>query len=173
MLGTKYAGLGGLHAVFKPDLNKESFMKGLDEVNAICEGFKKYGLKFTYHHHACEFAKFANESMMDILMREMLPNSSFVLDTYWLQHAGANVLEWIDKLAGRVDILHLKDKAVAPGTNDGHITELGNGNMNFKEIIRVAEASGVEHLCYEQDNGFTVNCLDSAKKSAEFFYSII
>ena len=66
-----------------------------------------------------------------------------------------------------------KDKGIPFGSNDGDITELGNGNINFKEVIRVAEAIGVQDYCYEQDRNFVVNSLESAKQSAEYFFSII
>ena len=44
-------------------------------------------------------------------------NVSFVLDTCWIQNAGANVCSWIEKLKDRIDIIHLKDMEVLDDGN--------------------------------------------------------
>lgn len=174
LLGTTNAGIGSLPKIFVPDFKAEDLYAGIEQIQKAIEVLKERGLKFTYHHHAKELSKIGNETILEILARELDPkHSSFVLDTYWLNHGGADVTEWIKKFAGRVDILHLKDKAVPLDSNDGQITELGAGNLNFKKIIEVAEDSGVQYLCYEQDCNFKVNQLESAKQSAEYFYSIV
>ena len=174
ILGTTNAGIGGMPGLWDADFNKAKLDDCIEKANQVGENLSKFGMKFTYHHHAKEFAKIGNETMMDILVRELDPKTcTFVLDTYWLQHGGVAILEWLEKLAGRVDILHLKDKGIPFGSNDGDITELGNGNINFKEVIRVAEATGVQEYCYEQDRNFVVNSLESARQSAEYFFSIV
>lgn len=173
LLGTTNAGIGGMPGLWDSDFSREKLDDCIAKANQVGENLSKYGMKFTYHHHAKEFAKIGNETMMDILVTELDPhNTSFVLDTYWLNHGGVNILEWIEKLAGRVDILHLKDKGVPFGSNDGAITELGNGNINFRGVLRTAKAAGVQEFCYEQDGNFTVNSLESAKQSAAYFFSI-
>jgi len=109
-------------------------------------------MKFTYHHHAYEFSKLGDQRIIDILIDGLNPETtSFVLDTHWLQKGGVNIIEWLKKLEGRCEILHLKDYAVAPGENNGYITECGSGNINFEEVIKAADAIGVKHLCVEQD----------------------
>lgn len=173
-LGTKYAGIGGLPGMWGNDFSPEYVNSSIDKLHKIVENLTSKGLIFTYHHHSIEFAKVRGERFIDILEREFKgTNFTFCLDTYWVANAGGDVREWLEKLAGRVHILHLKDKAVPVGTNDGVITELGNGNLNFKSIIKTAEDTGVKYLCYEQDNGFVKDSLDSAKRSADYFYSII
>ncbi len=166
LLGTTNAGIGSA------PLDARSKIEGLNKficrANKVGEELSKHGMKFTYHNHHFEFAKIGNETMMDILVRELDPKTtSFVLDTYWVQHAGGFVNEWIERLVGRIDILHLKDKAVKG--YDPIITELGNGNLNFKSIMKTAEAAGVKYYCYEQDEGFAINPLESAKVSAKYF----
>ncbi len=149
-------------------------MNTAEETRETFKALASYGFTFTYHHHGFEFASYGNETIMDILVKGLNPKTtSFVLDTHWLQAGGVNVVEWMKKLEGRVKILHLKDYGIRFGENYGFITELGNGNINFNEVIKVAEGTGVEHLCYEQDNNHKVNSLESAKVSAEYFYSIM
>lgn len=174
ILDTKYAGVGGMSGVKEEGWSKEALLKYIDTCNSVGEALAPYGFTFTYHHHGFEFASYGNETIMDILVKGLNPKTtSFVLDTHWLQAGGVNVVEWLKKLEGRVKILHLKDYGIRFGENYGFITELGNGNINFNEVIKVAEGTGVEHLCYEQDNNHKVNSLESAKVSAEYFYSIM
>ena len=168
ILGTDTAGVGGGNY----GKTKESMMNYIETVNRLAENLSKYGMKFSYHHHSHEFAKFDGEKRaIDYLVDGFdKKNVVFVLDTYWLQNAGADVCAWIEKLAGRCDVLHLKDRAIKSGTNDGFITECGSGNLSFDRIIKTAEASGVKHLCVEQDSwpaGF--DSIDyCAKKSFDY-----
>ena len=148
-LGTTTAGVGG------GDYGKTraSVMAYIDKVNTLAEKLSQHGMKFSYHHHSHEFAKIpGGDRIIDYMVDGFdKKNVSFVLDTYWLNHAGVDVCQWIEKLAGRVDILHLKDCAITLGANDGHITMCGDGNINFASVIKTAEATGVKHLCVEQD----------------------
>ena len=148
-LGTTTAGVGGGDY----GKTKASVMAYIDKVNTLAEKLSQHGMKFSYHHHSHEFAKIpGGNRIIDYMVDGFDKNNvSFVLDTYWLNHAGVDVCQWIEKLAGRVDILHLKDCAITLGANDGHITMCGDGNINFASVIKTAEATGVKHLCVEQD----------------------
>lgn len=172
-LGTKYAGIGSMPGLWEADFSADTVYNFIEKANNVISKLKENGLTFTYHHHDREFAKIGNETIMEILIRELDQSASFVLDTYWLQTGGVNILEWLGKLEGRVKILHLKDYVVPFDKRGGMITQLGSGNINFKEVIKAAEAYGVEDLCYEQDNAVEGDSLAFAKASAEYFYSII
>jgi len=175
ILDTKCAGIGSMPGLWAgaSSFKADTVKRFIEKANKLIPELKKHGLTFTYHHHANEFTKIGNDTIMDILLKELDKDTSYVLDTHWLQAGGVSIIEWLKKCEGRVKILHLKDYAIQFGTGDRVITELGNGNINFKEVIKVAEECGVEHLCYEQDNAVKVDSLASAKKSAEYFYSII
>jgi sugar phosphate isomerase/epimerase len=127
------------------------------------------GFKFTYHNHSHEFRRFANgKTAMDMLVEGLDPKkTSFVLDTYWVQHGGGDVRFWIEKLAGRVDILHLK----AMGRNDQgpFITEIGNDNMNWAGMLESAEKAGVKYFVVEQDI-WPGDPFDSIKQSSEYLH---
>ena len=106
------------------------------------------------------------EKIMDMLMEGLDPQkTSFVLDTYWIQHGGGDIRYWLEKLAGRVDILHLKDMA---STGDGpFITEIGNGNIWWEGVIETAIKTGVKYFVVEQDT-CPGDPFDSVRKSAEY-----
>ena len=171
ILDTTNAGVGG----GKYGTTKEEVLTYIEHVNTLAAKLSEYGMKFTYHHHTHEFGKIDNKTVFDYMVEGFdKKNVSFVLDTYWLSHAGCDVNAWIEKLAGRVDILHLKDKAVKLGSNDGYITEVGNGNLDFKSILKVAEASGVKHICVEQDSWpEDTDSLECAKKSYDYLAKIL
>ncbi len=171
-LGTTNAGVGNLPNMWSFKLTPADVANFIDDANKAAEQLAKHGLRFTYHHHAYEFAKIDGQNtIMDLLLKELDPkNTAFVLDTYWLQLGGADILEWIDKAAGRLDILHLKDLCIPFNTNGAQVTELGAGNLDFQKIVAAAEKAGVTDLCYEQDGNFAVDALASAKQSADYFY---
>lgn len=175
VLGTTNAGIGGMPGIWDSVITLDTVKKFIDDVNRISKVLAENGMKFTYHHHAREFSKIdGDKTIMDLMLNEFDPEHvSIVADTYWLQHAGVFVTDWIEKYGDRIDILHLKDKYVPLGKSDGAITELGNGNLDFKKIIDVAKKKGITHFCYEQDCGWKIDALESAKASANFIKQYI
>lgn len=128
-------------------------------------------MKFTYHNHSHEFIRLENgKTAMEMLMEGLdSKNTTFVLDTYWVQHGGGDPRQWIEKLAGRIDILHLKDMRRIKADHDvQQITEIGSGNMNWDGIIKSAEKSGVKYYVVEQDANWNPNCFAAIKKSADY-----
>ena len=166
LLGTTNMGIG--YSSFNSIDDVKTF---IEKANMVGEKAAENGMKFTYHHHSHEFYKWENgKTTMDMLVEGFdLDNISFVLDTYWLQHGGADIRYWIEKLAGRVDILHLKDmKRMLRSDNVHQITEIGNGNLNWDGILESAQKSGVKYYVVEQDNSYAVNCFQSIRQSAEY-----
>ena len=135
-------------------------------------------MKFTYHNHSFEFVKMANgESAFDILIKELDPETtSFCLDTYWVQHGGGDVCAWIEKLKGRIDILHLKDMQRLPHFKDkvGYqfYTEIGQGNMDWERILETADRCGVKYYIVEQDT-CPGDPMDSMKISADYLKTLV
>lgn len=150
---------------------KDALLKFIDTANEIGHKLSKYGMKFTYHNHHFEFAKIEGKTIMDYLIDGFDPNVvSFVLDTYWVQHGGYDVRKMIERLAGRIDILHLKDMGVSLDEKKSDITEIGNGNINFEDIIPLAEKIGVKDFVVEQDRNFTTG---DPMESIAFSYNYI
>lgn len=170
-LNTKIMGIGGYHPKQVDDIaGWEEFIEKANKVAANCA---KHGMKFTYHNHSHEFIKLANgKTPMDMLVEGLDPvNTSFVLDTYWVQHGGGDVRYWIEKLQGRIDILHLKDMQRMPEFRETYgyhfFAEIGSGNMNWPLILESAKKAGVKYYIVEQDL-CPGDSLESVKKSAEY-----
>ena len=105
---------------------------------------------------------------MDMLVEGLDPvKTSFVLDTYWVQHGGGDVRHWIEKLAGRVDILHMKE--MGRNENGPFITEIGNGNMYWEGILETAAKTGVKYYVVEQDT-WPGDPFDSIRQSSEYLH---
>ena len=153
-LGTKIMGIGGF---FKTSIaDYEDFIQ---KANDVASKIGPRGFKFTYHNHSHEFIHLPKEdggytTAMELLYEKLNPAyTSFVLDTYWVQHGGADVRYWIEKLTGRIDILHLKDMGRAEKTAPCHcfITEIGQGNIWWEGVIESAIKAGVKSYVVEQD----------------------
>jgi len=173
LLGTTNMGTGGQGYETLADV--ERF---IEQANMVGEKAAKNGMKFTYHNHSHEFYRWNNgKTTMDMLVEGLNPETtSFVLDTYWVQHGGADVRYWIEKLAGRIDILHLKDmKRIMPKDNTPvqQITEIGNGNLSWDLILDTADKCGVKYYVVEQDCNWKVNCFASIKSSADYLKQFI
>ena len=174
-LGTTNVGIGGMP--WEVRANVDTLNAFINEFNACAAKYAEYGMKLTYHNHSFEFKKLEDgRTLFDHLVEKFdKKNVSFVLDTYWLQHGGKDVREMIEMLAGRVDILHIKDMEACHTVEIGgskidipYITEIGSGNLNFKSIIATAEACGVKYFVVEDDRAVDVGSYDAVKKSADY-----
>ncbi len=175
-LGTTNVGIGGMHSLGR--MNKDDLDSFICEFNLLASIYAEHGMKLTYHHHSFEFKRFGDgKTVFDHLAEGFdKKNISFVLDTYWLQYGGKDIRETIEMLAGRIDILHIKDMGahrvlkLEDGSYIGvpYITEIGSGNINFKSIIKTAEACGVKYFVVEDDRAPSVGSYDAVKKSADY-----
>ncbi len=137
---------------------------------SVSELAKKYadnGIQLCYHHHDFEFVKSGSMTRFDILVENMR-GVNLVLDTYWLTKAGQSVSKWIAKLDGRVEGLHLRDYALVRklASRTPKDYAVGEGVIDFAEIIESAKAKGVKYGAIEQNTGKpfeelqkSVNCL--------------
>ncbi len=112
---------------------------------------KDAGMTLCYHNHAHEFRKLGGKVILDRIYEETPAEIlGAELDTYWVQMGGADVVEYINNVAGRQPIIHLKDCGVNAENKTG-FCEIGQGNLPWKRIIAAAEAGGTEWFAVEQD----------------------
>lgn len=144
--GCDFIGLGAMPYEFRENI--EGINKFTDIFNKVAEKVEKKGLKLGYHNHSFEFKKISDKRIIDILIRE-IPMASFILDTYWIQHGGGDVIKWMNDLSGKIHMLHLKDMAM--GENGQCFAEIFEGNMNFEGILKAAKEINAIWLIVEQD----------------------
>ena len=57
----------------------------------------------------------------------------------------------MERCAGRVPVIHLKDNEVIAGSQDSNMAPIGEGTMDWAHIIPTCEKAGVEWYAIEQD----------------------
>lgn len=147
MWNCPYVGLGSMPIEYRNQEGYHSFAKEASQIGQI---LKEQGLCFIYHNHAFEFEKFNGQRGMDILLKESDPATfHFELDTYWVQAGGGDPIEWIYKVDGRMPVVHFKDMGIHDGKSV--MMEIGEGNLNWIQIIKACEETGVKWAAIEQD----------------------
>ena len=168
-LGTKFIGIGGMPMNLR---NEAGLTEFIATFNKMANVYAKYGFKLTYHNHWFEFERLSDgKTYFDHMIEEFNDNISFVLDTFWAQYAGIDVRDIIERLAGRIDILHLKDMTAERDKPDSYkypMVEIGSGVMNFKGIIETADRTGVKYYVVEDDRCLEGKSLECAKISADY-----
>lgn len=152
----KYISIGTLPEEMRESL--DGYRQYTKNLNKISAELKKEGLKLLYHPHALEFFSLGEGLMgMDIILGESDPDGlHFALDTHWLAAGGVNVVDWIYKVKGRMEIVHFKDYAIVGGAvkiEDVHkqFAEVGEGNIDWPKVIKACNDIGVEFAIVEQD----------------------
>ncbi len=146
--GCNYVGLGSMPVKYRS--SEEGFRTFIDEISEIGREIADSGLRFIYHNHKFEFQKFNEITGMELLLNETDPKEfEFEIDTYWVQAGGANPVNWIEKVEGRMGVVHLKDMAIV---DDQQVfAEVGEGNLDWPEILKACNKIGVKWYAIEQD----------------------
>lgn len=111
--------------------------------------FADRGIRLGYHNHDFEFAPLDGTTVWDVLLAELPHDIDLELDVYWVAAGGRDPVAEIDATAGRVRLLHMKDREPGPEVRDA---PAGEGALPFPEIVQAARAAGVEWYIVEQDH---------------------
>jgi sugar phosphate isomerase/epimerase len=147
-LGCDYAAIGG---IFEYGDTPEAFRRFLADAAPMIARLKEAGIRFGFHNHAHEFIRNpeTGRACYDILIDEA-PDLYLEIDTYWVQHAGVDPANLLERASGRISVIHVKDKEVV--SKDGPVmAPVGEGNLDWDRIIPVCEAGGTEWYVVEQD----------------------
>ena len=115
------------------------------------------GFNFSYHNHNHEFEELNGQPILTWLLQEV-PTLNVELDTYWVQFAGVDAVEYMANYAGRMKLVHLKDQKENPIES----TEIGNGVLDIASYVKQAEENGVDWFVIEQE-AFTQPTLKSVE----------
>ena len=116
------------------------------------------------------------------------------VDTCWAKYAGVDPAAFIEKYAGRMHTLHLKDftcRKLADGPvyaliddsgkakpkqskedNGFAFRPLGMGMQDFPAILAAAKRVGIEYIIVEQDESKDMPTLEAAKISRGYLRSL-
>lgn len=145
----------------------DNFKLMSQKLNVIGEQIKAAGLGFAYHNHGFEFEEHDGEIGYDIILQETDPDLvKLQIDMYWVMHSSKlTPKEWIAKQPGRYVMWHIKDMDKV----SRDYTELGNGSINYEEIMPDPTESGLEYYYIEQGGNYAHSPMKSAEDSATFF----
>jgi sugar phosphate isomerase/epimerase len=124
------------------------------------EACRKAGLGLAYHPHAFEFEPIDGVRPIDVLLGQT-PRAlvGLELDTFWASIAGVDPLHMVEKYAGRVPLVHLKDKAAGTPVQYDEarvpkdaFKEIGRGAIDYAKFLPAAEKAGVRYYYVEQDH---------------------
>lgn len=147
--GCRSIGLGAMPGdCLKED---DAVVEAVAKLNVAAQRMQDKGFAFFYHNHNFEFRRMADGRTIMEYMIDEAPAINFTFDTYWAQVGGVSILEYVRKLAGRIKCVHLKDYEITKSLGY-RIAPVGNGNINFHDVIPAMIQSGAEYFLVEQDN---------------------
>lgn len=155
-----------------------------DATEAMAQRLGEHGIGLYYHNHHIEFAKYDGRFLLDIIA-DRAPSVGLELDAHWLQRGGVDPQRTIERFAGRVAMIHLKDYRIgqlpdeafaALGQGDfagfmGAFTgvvqfaEVGEGNLDWRGIIPASIEAGAKYLLVEQDDLYGRDVFDCLQTS--------
>ena len=188
-LGVKFVRIGMMP--FTAMVSKEACEAWAAECQPAAERLAAEGITLCYHNHHVDLAKFDGERMFDIV-RRVAPSLNFEVDLHWVQRGGMAPLDMLKEYAGVCKLIHVKDFRVVPVPqeavdkmmsgdvaggfqgflNIAQFAEVGQGNMNWPELMPAAEAAGAEFFFIEQDDTYGRDPFDCIADSRAYLKSI-
>ncbi len=188
-LGTRFARIGMMP--FTAMVSKQACEVWAAECQPAAERLAAEGITLCYHNHHVDLAKFDGERIFDIV-RRVAPALFFEVDLHWVQRGGMAPLDMLKEYAGVCKLIHVKDfrvgalnpKAIdlfAEGkmqegydmfVNIVEFAEVGQGNMNWPELLPASIEAGAEFFFIEQDMTYGRDPFDCIADSRAYLKSI-
>lgn len=159
-------------------LGADFYRRLAEQLNSAAGESRKAGVRFAYHNHDFEFEPKGAERPIDVLLEHLDPALvRLEIDTFWVSMAGVDAVAFLKANTGRVDLVHVKDRA--PGTPRHYdmatvprttFLELGNGDLPIPQILDAAVAAGARHFFVEQD--YSTDPLASLRQSYAYLRRI-
>ncbi len=162
VFGCEHIGLGWYP--FNEEKENETYAHFMKTFPPVAKAIREGGRYFMYHNHDQEFKRIGGEAVLERLARETPAEiMGFTLDTFWVQAGGADPAQWLEKLSGRVPVIHLKDYAYGR-----KMAVVGEGNINFDRVFEKAEAAGTKFMLVEQDDCNGEDPVECLRRSYEY-----
>ena len=161
IFGCDYVGLG--HYAFDPEKGMP-YDKFVRDYTEAAKTLKENGKYFMYHNHAHEFRKIDGVRILDRICEDIPADlMGITFDTYWAQVGGADPAQCLERLAGRIPCIHLKDCGYGQ-----RMDVIGEGNINFDRVFEKAEAGGTKYMLVEQDNCNGEDPIECLRRSYQY-----
>lgn len=176
---------------FTAMVSKEACEAWAAEVEPWAKKLKGDGITLCYHNHHVDLVKFDGERIFDIV-RRVAPSLEFEVDLHWVHRGGMAPLDMLKEYSGVCRLIHVKDYRVVPLPQEAidlmsngdfergfemflnivQFAEVGQGNMNWPELLPAAEKAGADFLFIEQDMLYGRDVYDCLRDSREYLKSI-
>jgi sugar phosphate isomerase/epimerase len=133
-----------------------------EELNGYGQTLADAGLALAYHNHDFEFEGDGLSALYAASSPEYVKAE---LDLAWISIAGADPVAWLQKMSGRVPLVHAKD--YSPNETP-RWRPAGEGVLDFDAILPAAEAAGVQFAGIELDES-PGDPLEAVRASFEYF----
>lgn len=151
ILGCDFAALGCMPPKYQ---HGEDFAEFVDIMNSSCAKLADKGIRLAYHNHHFELGKMANrKTLLENLYDATAENNLLAeIDVHWITRGGGSPATWIRKYPNRIPVIHFKD-FVHYNCNPT-FCEIGEGNLDWPEILKACDETNVEIYVVEQDEPF-------------------
>ncbi|GAB3269134.1 sugar phosphate isomerase/epimerase family protein [Arthrobacter pigmenti] len=189
--GTRFLRIGMMP--FEAMTSKEACEAWAASVEPYAARLAGQGITLCYHNHHVDLIQFDGERIFDIV-RRVAPSLLFEVDLHWVQRGGMAPLDMLAAYEGACKLIHVKDFRVAPLPEEtykkfeakeidmkefyGHFlslaqfAEVGQGTMNWPDLLPAAEKAGAEYFFIEQDDTYGRDPYDCIRESREYLRSI-
>lgn len=150
-IGCPNVGMGAMPEPYRNGL--QGVRSFAADMGPVIQKLADQGLSFHYHNHDFEFQRVGKETLLDILL-DLLPDAKLIMCAFWVQVGGGDPIQWYEKYASRIRVMHLKDMAFGGAAfgNGRLMTPVLEGNMNYPGLIDAIRRQGTtQYLMVEQD----------------------
>ena len=134
--------------------------RAIADFNQFGRTLRDAGLTFFYHNHGYEPVPYGNGTLLDLIIQETDPALvKFEMDVLWTWLPNVDAAALIRKYPGRFRLMHIKD--MKPGLPRGSLSGgipaeqkavIGQGQVNWSDLMAAAERDGVEHYYIEDES---------------------
>jgi sugar phosphate isomerase/epimerase len=164
-----------------PQRNADGWKHAAEVFNRAGEATQKAGIQFAYHNHSFEFAPtegLGGKLPFDFLLANTDPKLVKIeMDLCWMTVGGQDPVAYFNSHPGRFPLVHVKDwtkeghgsndysGAVGHPVKEGHMTNVGEGSIDWKRIFEQSGKAGIQHYFVENDDA---KSFDDPRASYEY-----
>lgn len=191
ILGVQYIVFPYLDEASRPGVDAKQFRETAAKLGEVGQKVRETGFQLLYHNHDFEFVTLEDGKLAydELFAMNKPENLMHEFDVCWVDYAGQNVVEYLEKSAGQIPVVHLKnykleghmtkapyaligvstDNSMKDETGSFEYRPLGDGQMDMTAVIQAAINGNAQWLCVEQDEpSMGLSRLEGVAKSVEF-----
>jgi len=164
-LGAKYMILAWIPQEHRKTL--DDWKNWIILMNKVGKMSQEKGIQFLYHNHNFEFEPVEGIVPFDLILEKIDRRFvKFEVDLYWLKLAGREPENLFAKYPKGFPLSHVKDMS----KTENAMVDVGDGRIDFAEIFKQSETSGMKHYFVEHDD--TKTPFESLERSIEYLRSL-